>query len=99
MVIDPPRTFPLEGTAAIYSASSDGFTILEEADVQRIAPGERFIGGPAWELPIGTPFRTTAGEPGVVVTEEVAHAFEVGRSELSRRERRARARAARRAGR
>ena len=46
---------------------------------------------------IGDRFRTLQGKEAVVVSAPVAHTFLVGQAELSRRERRARARAERRA--
>jgi hypothetical protein len=46
---------------------------------------------------LGERFRTIQGKEAVVVSAPVAHTFLVGQAELSRRERRARARAERRA--
>lgn len=50
--------------------------------------GEKAALVDAETIPVGTPFETFDGEPGVVVNAATAHALEVGLAELRRRQKR-----------
>lgn len=83
MVIDPAPHYP----RTFYLDTEQSDTELEQ--LRQAMQGQ----------PLGYTTSTPDGTPATVVTAETAHALEVGIAELNRRERRARARAERRAAR